>query len=362
MIVFFKFLIFLTFLITVESPIYAAHLPSALEGYFQNQSLLFPKEQILVGWIDSDGSQYQTFGNSPIQDQAAPLERLYEIGSLTKLFTTLSFTLLVEQGQLGWNDPVELFLPELRDTPAGQIRLIQLATHSSGLPRDPFDPWNLTDLLRTQSIRSGYPYSNCTHEQLIHFLKRVHLNQGLMAFQYSNVGISLLERVLTQVSGQGFETLITQQITEPLGMAGTTVRIPLAQTGSLLQGHHLFGFPVPPFELKALVGAGGLRSTMRDLLLFAQAQLRPPQTPLGNAMALTQNFTFSSLGADLKLGWMLQNSSRGNPIFWHHGLTDGFSSFLMIYPADQKALIVLRNRAVLSPMEIPFFLNLMQAQ
>jgi serine-type D-Ala-D-Ala carboxypeptidase/endopeptidase len=153
--------------------------------------------------------------------------------------------------------PASVKVPE-RD--GRQISLVDLATHTSGLPRMPAnfrpkDPAN--------------PYADYTDEQLYSFLSSYDLIRDIgLKFEYSNLGFGLLGQGLARRAGTGYETLVETRICEPLGMKSTRITLSPDMERRFAAGHSADLVTVSRWDIPSLAGAGALRSTANDLLIF----------------------------------------------------------------------------------------------
>jgi len=140
---------------------------------------------------------------------------VFRIASMTKSFTAMAILKLRDEGKLSLDDPVERYIPELRqlayptsDSPRITIR--HLLSHSEGFPED--NPWGdqqlaVTDEEMSALMRSGIPFSNAPG----------------VAYEYSNYGFAILGRVVTRVSGTPYRQYVSTHILQPLGMRSTTL-------------------------------------------------------------------------------------------------------------------------------------------
>ena len=273
-------------------------------------------------------------------------DTIFQIGSITKVFTALALADLVGEGVLALHSPVHTCLaPAARPRPsrARNITLFELATHTSGLPR-------LPHRIRWLALKEPEnPYASFSVEDLHAALSRTWLGwPRARRFRYSNFGGGLLGHALTTHSGLTYEQLVTERICRPLGLEDTLVVVPPGKRGRAAQGHGSGGEPVPDWELPALPGAGALRSTINDLLRFLRANLDPPDSRLGRAIELCQapQVTVSKTMA-AGLGWQIWSLSQApGPMVWHNGGTGGFFSFLGFVSQSRTAVVVLSNSAV----------------
>ncbi|WP_406207331.1 beta-lactamase family protein [Kitasatospora sp. NBC_01560] len=281
---------------------------------------------------------------------------LFEIGSVTKVFTSLALARLVLAGSVSLDEPLADVLadaladalppgatvPAKRGTP---ITLQHLATHSSGLPRLPAGM--LLPALLTPNKPD--PYRRCTSAALLAGLARTRLHsEPGRGFRYSNLGAGLLGLALAHRAGTGYEELITREICEPLGLADTVITVDGERSARLAQGHTSGRRAVPGWNLADLAGAGGLRSTAADLAILLRAQLASADdAPLAPAIALTREVEHRvNPFAWMHLGWLahrLHAQQGGHLQIWHNGETGGFRSLVAFDPEKQVGVIVLAN-------------------
>ncbi|MEV6548611.1 serine hydrolase domain-containing protein [Streptomyces sp. NPDC051597] len=269
---------------------------------------------------------------------------LFEIGSVTKTFTALALARLTVRGAVELDQPLRELLP--RDITAPErggeaIRLAHLACHTSGLPRLP------KGLLPRGLFRSD-PYAGCTGELLLDGLRRTRLRSVPgTRFRYSNMGAGLLGFVLARHTGTDYDALIQAEICRPLGMTDTHVVLDPGRTARLAAGHSRTGRPRPPWHLAALAGAGGLHSTVPDLLTLARAQMGAAPGELAEAIALTHATTHRvNARTAVHPGWISANLPRGrHRILFHTGGTGGYRSLLAIAPEQRAAVVILNANA-----------------
>jgi CubicO group peptidase (beta-lactamase class C family) len=269
---------------------------------------------------------------------------LFEIGSVTKTFTSLALARLTVRGAVGLHQPLRDLLP--RDIAAPErggeaIRLAHLACHTSGLPRLP------KGLLPRGLFRPD-PYAGCTGELLMDGLRRTRLRSVPgTRFRYSNLGAGLLGFALARHAGTDYDTLIQAEICRPLGMTDTHVVLDPGRTARLAGGHSRTGRPRPPWHLGALAGAGGLHSTVPDLLTLARAQIGPAPGELAEAIALTRTTAHRiNAGATVHPGWISTDLPRSrHRVLFHTGGTGGYRSLLAVAPEHRAAVAILNANA-----------------
>jgi D-alanyl-D-alanine-carboxypeptidase/D-alanyl-D-alanine-endopeptidase len=266
---------------------------------------------------------------------------LYEIGSITKVFTGLLLARAEAEGSCALDDPIGEFLPPdvAVAAPVRAITLKQLATHTSGLPRLPD---NLDDTVRD----GANPYENYRAEDLHAYLRTARPRcPPRTTSEYSNLGVGLLGDLLARRAGRPFETLVRESITRPLGLPDTAVRLSDSLRLRLIRGHAPDGRPVSGWDFDVLAPAGALRSTADDLLTFLGAHLDLPDGPLGRALRRAQETHFGQGGGSRQgLGWQIEDDvTTSLTIHWHNGGTGGYKSFLGFVAGHRVGIVLLSN-------------------
>jgi D-alanyl-D-alanine-carboxypeptidase/D-alanyl-D-alanine-endopeptidase len=295
---------------------------------------------IVVGLVGSTGRRVIAYGALDKGD-SRPLngDTIFEIGSVTKVFTSLLLADMAARNEVALNDPIAKYLPSDVKVPGrnGQsITLQDLATHTSGLPRlptnfNPKDPAN--------------PYADFSVPQLYEFLSTYTLSRDIGSqYDYSNLGGGLLGHLLARRAGMTYDELVHARITGPLGMMSTTIVLSPEQRGRLAVGHNAQLASVPNWDLPTLAGAGALRSSTNDMLTFLEANLGLMKSPLAAAMAtmLTARRHTGTPGLDIALGWHIINRN-GRDFVWHNGGTGGYRSFVGYNASAAIAVVVLSN-------------------
>jgi D-alanyl-D-alanine-carboxypeptidase/D-alanyl-D-alanine-endopeptidase len=296
---------------------------------------------VSIAVVDHGARRFFTYG-------IAKQDSIYEIGSITKTFTGLILSQMVEQGKVKFDDPVrELLPPGTVQKPAGaEITLLDLATQHSGLPRMP-DNFTPAD--------ESNPYADYHATNMYAFLaKHGVANPKNAPFLYSNYGFGLLGQALSVRAGEPYPQLLKDQVLDPLGMHDTTISLSPAQQARFLPGHTGDHQPAYAWDLDAFAGAGAIRSTASDMLVYVEANLHPEAVKPANtsaaaktiSSALTQQHELradSFGGQRIALAW-LYDPTTGN--YWHNGATGGYSAYAFFNPKGDCAAVVLVNLTV----------------
>ena len=287
---------------------------------------------IVIGLVDATGARRVLAAGV---DSAA----VFEIGSITKVFTTSLLQDMIDRGEVRFDDPVAKFLPPAVKMPSRaerQITLLDLATQSSGLPRMP------SNFTPRDSLN---PYADYSVQQMYTFLSGYQLTRDPgVEYEYSNLGMGLLGHALALKARTGYEDLLKQRILAPLGLRETAITLTPALRARLAPGHSSEGRVVPNWDLPTLAGAGALRSTINDMLTFIAANLDSTATPLSRALRQTHAERRPTNNPSLKmgLGWHILARPVGS-IVWHNGGTGGYRTFAGFDPVRSLGVVVLSN-------------------
>ncbi len=293
---------------------------------------------IVVGIINEQGQKVISYGKvSRDSKEEANGDTLYEIGSITKTFTAIILEDMIEQGNLNLSDPISKFLPKSVKTPTRngkEITLLDLVTHHSGLPRRPDN----------MKPNPNNPYSEYTVDQLYDFLSSYQLTRDIgEKFEYSNLGFGLLGHILCLKTGLDYETLVHRYICEPFKMNSTIVKLTPEFKSRMATGHDKKGTPVENWDVSTLAGAGALRSSANDMLIYVGANLGLIKTDLAHVMQQTHIMINSGTPYyNIGMAWLISRRF-GNEIIWHNGLTGGFQTFIGFDEKNKTGVIVLSN-------------------
>jgi len=297
---------------------------------------------IVVGLIDAHGRRFISEGSfDQVDDRPVGHDTLFEMGSITKVFTATLLTQAVERGEVKLSDPVAKYLPASVHVPergGRQITLQDLAQHVSGLPRMPtnFAPKDADN-----------PYTDYTDNQLFAFLNSYTLPRDIGSkWEYSNLGVGLLGEALARREGMSYEALLKTHILDPLCMTSSGITLTPEEKKRFAIGHDAYMRRTAHWDLAALAGAGALRSDADDMLTFLAANIGLTKTPLKSAMDATLAVKRIPNLPDNEqaLGWDVRKSPYGD-IVWHNGGTGGFRTIIAFNPKEKVGVVVLTNAA-----------------
>jgi CubicO group peptidase (beta-lactamase class C family) len=325
----------------------AAAFPSAAHG-LDLQAKIDPlarpllEEGLAVGFVvcilKDKEMQILPYGETARGSGVAPNgDTVYEIGSISKVFTGILLADAVLRGRMKLGDTLQQRLPPYAKAPVAggvPISLEHLATHTSGLPRlpdnlSPADPAN--------------PYAEYDSTRMYAFLAGHKLRRPPGQFEYSNFGMGVLGHVVALDAGMTYEQLMIERIAAPLGMGDTRMVLDERLRRRLAAPYDWELQAAKNWDIPTLAGAGALRSTCKDLLRFMQANLAHGEQPLNRALRLAQEPRHAiGNGRAIGLGWLI---GRDGVTRWHNGMTGGYHAWVAVVPGRDVGVALLANTA-----------------
>lgn len=303
---------------------------------------VFPGAVLAYG--TSQSYEVKTYGVTTTLDGGAPVreDTIYDIASLSKLFTATAALLLIERGVIRLDDPLGRFLPSLAQGDKSELRLRHLLTHTSGL-----------------AAHKPYFEQARSHSEMLELIASDPLEYMTgTKVVYSCLGFITLANVIQTVTGQPLNQFLQENVFYQLGMHLTgygPIKLPREQVAPtedcLWRGRMVWGevHDENAFAQGGVSGNAGLFSTAPELALFAQMMLRNGASILSPATvhAATRNYT-PGLQENRGLGWQL----RSNEYPWcgdlapanSYGHTGFTGTSLWISPENDLFIVLLTNR------------------
>ena len=256
---------------------------------------------------------------------------VFEIGSISKVFTATLLAQFVVEGKLSLKDDINDYLnAPIKDNTV--LLFEDLSNHSSGLPRLPSN-------LDLTSVDLTNPYKTFDEQAIKSYLAEYLDLSGKGSYQYSNLGAGLLGYTLSDMEQTSYEQLLQDRIFSKLDMEASTSKLEQVETG-LIRGLNAQGDEVSNWDLAILAGAGGIMSNVEDLSKFALSQFDDSN----EAQALTRVKTISlNESMDMGLGWHILRKQPEVNLFFHSGATGGYTSSMVVNTASKDGLIILSN-------------------
>lgn len=297
---------------------------------------------VVAGFLEPDGRRRIFIaGDAGAESRPLSADTIFEIGSITKTFAGALLADAVLRGEVELDDPVAKYLPAGVNMPSRgdrPITLLDLATHRSGLPRiatgftaqDPANPYATFDDAKFEEWLSAHELQRAPGEKA----------------EYSNVGAGLLGYALARAAGvRDFPQLVRDRILDPLGMRRSDFDRSRVPSDWLAKGHDGKGAPVPYWDVASLSGAGGLNSTIGDMLAYLDANTGRPKNRIERAMRMAHQ-PRADFDKDRKIGlaWQIREGD-GPTLLFHNGGTGGFSSVIAFNPDTGAGVVILANSA-----------------
>jgi len=293
-----------------------------------------------IGILKDGKSFFYGYGETGRGNKQIPNEHtIFEMGSLSKTFTSILLASAVQSGKMSLADPINKYLPD--SIPALQfegkaITLQTLANHSSGIPRMPSNFY---------SSNSLNPYKDYAQKDLFEFYKnfKPYRRPG-EKYEYSNLAVGTLGVILENVYHATYESLVLNLICLPLHMSETREFLQAEDSARFAKGYNEDGGFSPPWDFKALQAAGSLRSTSSDLIKYARANLGEAPGKLNKAIQLTHSIGFTDGENKLGLAWHYIKPGKEEVLF-HNGQTGAYHSYFAVNLDKKFAVVILSNSA-----------------
>jgi len=247
----------------------------------------------------------------------------FEIGSVTKTMTGLLLADCVVRGETSLDSTIAEILGDDAGNYGG-VKLLDLATHRSGIPQAP--PRAFLDRIELNRLD---PFASFHEADLLEALRVFDAPTPPFAFAYSNLGFMLLGFLIGRITRTPYADLIRERIFAPLGMTGAVCSVTPAE-GCLP------GYAGPSQTLwwsHPLPGAGGVASSIRDLARYVAASISPPPS-----MAAAFELALKVHAPNRGLGWVHREGMH-----WHNGGTGGFRSFVAFHAPTRSGIALLAN-------------------
>jgi serine-type D-Ala-D-Ala carboxypeptidase/endopeptidase len=290
---------------------------------------------IAVGIIYND-EEYKICLSNHQSGKEIDTTSIFEIGSITKVFTSLILADEASKGNLKLTDNISPYLPvSPKDQSLSSINFLHLATHSSGLPRLANNFWSTVK-------DPSNPYISYSQSDLINFLANCQLERSVgQIYEYSNLGAGLLGYTLALKNKTTYENLVQDRVCKAFNMNSTSLSVDYSRVAA----PHAKGRIVKNWDFPDCIAAqGGLKSNVSDMTRFVKYCLYPEKSPLKNAILLSEQVHFTDPEKQIKvgLGWHIGSFSK-ETYLEHNGGTGGYRSYIGLIPSQKIGVVVLSN-------------------
>ncbi len=301
-----------------------------------------PGAQVAVALVEGEtvrflGVERTAKGSRLVDNRGAA----FQIGSMTKVFTATLFAKEVVKGTLRMDDTVQSRLP-LKLKASGrdgvEMTLVQLASHTSGIAHHQPPGLGFHAFIHGHGDEPWKDYDQARFEAYLREDLALAHTPG-SRYLYSNIGMSLLGKILSLRTGRSYETMLQEEIFGPLGMRSSTSEIAKVRS-RVVVGLKANGKPFPNQDMAALTPSGGILTCAEDLARFARVQFDPAEA----AIALTQAPVFTiEEGYRVALGWHIVDRAEGWRWLNHNGGIGGYTTTLNVDAKNRRAALVLCN-------------------
>lgn len=304
-------------------------------------TILPNKAQLSIALIENGNVNF--IGYSKENDSILPIDNsvsVFEIGSITKVFTATLLADFVLDKKIGLEDNINEHLDfSLKDN--FQITFKQLATHTSGLPRVPIS-------LSSPNLSLENPYKDYGEEKLELYLseKLELIDEPGTKSSYSNLGFGLLGYLLEKIDNTTYEDLLQKRIFSKYHMSSSTTNRDKVRE-ILVEGLNDKGISVPNWDMSVHMGAGGILSNIQDLSKFALAQFDETNREL--KLTRVKHYTVDE-NYSTGLAWGLIKTDSGEVWDWHNGGTGGYTSSVILNTKSKNGIIILSNVSALGKL------------
>ncbi|MEN9549343.1 MAG: hypothetical protein RIR12_1934 [Bacteroidota bacterium] len=294
----------------------------------------------LVIGISQDGdNKFYSYGYADsISKQPFNPKTIFEVGSITKTFTTNLLIQLNEDEILDIHKPILTYLPSgfINNSVLQKITPASITSHTSGLPRLP------SNLDKIDEYKQMQPYQFYNKEHLYSYLEGLKkVSSG--SYAYSNLGFGLLSTIEENVTSMPFESLLNKYIFQPLQMDDTYIDAKKNTTDTATG--HFYGKPASYWQFDCMAGAGAIKSNADDILKYLNAHIKSKDEFFSAVVQkITQPVKSVSTNMQICYGWHTLEDLK-HRVFWHNGGTYGFSTFAAFEPNSKTSLVVAANAA-----------------
>lgn len=304
---------------------------SLLNSYVDGQYL----KGGIVGVIKNGKTEIVKYGETHSQHSVTANDKtIFELGSITKVFTGIILGALVNRQVVSLDDIIEKFIPEIKGLAVGKITLRELSTHTSSLPRLP------SNIVFPEM---NDPYRDYDETLLLEFLRNYNMGDRPVVFSwknYSNLGVGLLGYTLARATGTTYQELLENYITKPLGMKNTTTKLNGDQIQYKATKYDAILSPIKFWNMNALLAAGGIKSNLEDMLIFLNNMIDTEKSPIKEDLKKSVEIQHCDGKNCIGLGWGIYKEEFLRSIS-HGGSTAGFFSMIEFRTDKRQGFIAL---------------------
>jgi len=284
---------------------------------------------ITVGIIQDGKITYDVYGQNGMK--LAPEEHIYEIGSITKTFTTSLLSKAISEDKISLDSSMNEYLDLPSKAYYPTIR--RLVTHTSG-----YKPYYFEKPMMSNFFSGVNDFNGISEDMLLIRLGKIDLKDSDYSFEYSNFGMSVIGVVLEQIYDEDFTTLMNNYVSSDLGLLNTRI----SDGSGDLSNYWAWS------KSDAYMPAGALLSNITDMMRYVEMQIdeNPNYLDMAHdslAEVNGSNASYEKMGIridDFGIGWMIDNEKK---IVWHNGGTADYNSYIGFDKEKKIGVVVLSN-------------------
>ncbi|WP_160114222.1 serine hydrolase [Aquimarina sp. AU119] len=295
-----------------------------------------------IGIIENDSIREYYYGGKYVHNlKDIDSATLFEIGSVTKLYTSFILASLETENKISRFDLLSKYLPQgVTDDKlwGSKVRLVDLATHTSGLPQ--FE--STKSLIGIEGFDENDPYGLFTEDFMLDILKKTDTLNNYGKIRYSNFGIGLLGYAMAKSQNTSFSDLFMKYIVKNQGLESTYLSVPERYLTDIAIPHRKLE-KMPLIHLAGMSPSGSIKTSMPDLLSFLDIHLKKP-VAIKNTVELVLENQLKNNEQAVGLGWGI-HTIQNETMYFHNGGTYGSSSIVLIVPSKMIGVAILSNNS-----------------
>ncbi len=296
-----------------------------------------------MGMIDVDSTYYVYYGSAN-QDSTTQITEhtIFEIGSMSKIFTMSLLSIIANEGHLKYSDFVNDLLPkEYKNPNADSLRLSELVNHTSGLPLLPSD-------FGLYQKNPNNPFAHYTKKDLLAYYGTWKKAENEQEYVYSHINYALIEIILEHQMQRPFSQLLDEYLINPFGLQDTYIDINEKVLSQLARGYSHDGSVAEIKEYASFAGDMGIKTSLHDLLILMRVYLKLLDNEEKYSNILIKNVEqtqSSTLHEDVAVGmaWHIIKKKKYYNIIAHLGKVEGYQCSIHFVPETQTAMVILSN-------------------
>ena len=296
----------------------------------------------IIGIIDRDSTFFFDFGKSSIDSkEKINAHSIFELGSISKLYTAALVNILIKEGLIEEDAPVNNYLAEDFQNPRlDDLTVKDLVSHQSGFPKRP-------SFFGKKDKAIQNPYAYYAKGDLLEFYKEYIPIQKIGTFRYSHTNYALLEIIIEEVSKMTYEQALKQYIFTPLDLESTFVALPEDST-KITPGHDRSMKVCPSWSFNSFAASEGIKANLLDVLKFTRSFLDEEHPLFEDLSDMKHPIAATDFNEQTYVGkaWHIIKSKKWYNVLTHSGMTSGHHVYISCVPETKTGVVILSNSVI----------------